>query len=44
MKRKQAIATWVVIGFLAFFSSGCGALITTALSAGIAYGIAQATK
>ncbi|MFH0913615.1 MAG: hypothetical protein V1884_04985 [Candidatus Omnitrophota bacterium] len=43
MKKRQLIISWLVLVLLAIGVSGC-ALIGTALTAGIAYGIAQATK
>lgn len=43
MIKKQSIATWLLLVLLAMGSSGC-ALIGTAVSAGIAYGLYQATK
>ena len=41
--NKNKLVVWVALGFLAIFNSGC-ALIGTAISAGITYGIYQATK
>lgn len=43
MNKKQSVVTWVVLIFLAVGASGC-ALINTAVSAAIAYGLYQATK
>ena len=43
MNRKQLIVVWVTLVFLVAAASGC-ALIGTALTAGISYGIYQATK
>jgi hypothetical protein len=43
MNKKQLIVGWVMIILLAIVSSGC-ALIGAAVSAGITYGIYQATK
>jgi hypothetical protein len=43
MKKKQLIVVWVMLVLLAVGSSGC-ALIGTAISAGITYGIYKATK
>ena len=43
MNKKQLIVAWMMIVLLAVVSSGC-ALIGTAVSAGIAYGLYQATK
>jgi hypothetical protein len=43
MNKKQTIVTWLMIILLAVGGSGC-ALVGAALSAGIAYGIYQATK
>ena len=43
MQRKKMIALWVVTALLMTFSSGC-ALVGAAISAGISYGIYQATK
>jgi hypothetical protein len=41
--NKKKLVVWVALGLLAIFNSGC-ALISTAVSAGITYGIYQATK
>jgi hypothetical protein len=43
MNKKRLIAIWAMLALLAVGISGC-ALINTAISAGIAYGIYQATK
>ena len=43
MNKKQLIVVWVALVFLMIATSGC-ALIGTALTAGISYGIYQATK
>jgi len=43
MKKRQLIVTWVMLMFLAVVTCGC-AVIGTAISAGISYGIYQATK
>jgi hypothetical protein len=43
MMHKKKCVVWVALGLLAIFNSGC-ALIGTAISAGITYGIYQATK
>lgn len=43
MKKKQLIATWVMLVFLVTVTSG-RAVIGAAISAGISYGIYQATK
>ena len=43
MKKKQLIVTWVMLFFLTVVTSGC-AVIGAAISAGIGYGIYQATK
>ena len=43
MNKKQLIAAWVTLVFLVMATSGC-ALIGTALTAGISYGIYQATR
>ena len=43
MMNKKKLVVWVALSLLAIFNSGC-ALIGTAISAGITYGIYQATK
>jgi len=43
MRKKRVIATWVTLIFLTIATSGC-ALIGTAISAGIAYGLYKATE
>ena len=43
MMNKKKLVVWVALGLLAIFNSGC-ALIGTAISAGITYGIYQAAK
>lgn len=43
MNKKRLIAAWAMLVLLTISASGC-ALINTAISAGIAYGIYQATK
>lgn len=43
MNKKQLTVAWVMIVLLAVGASGC-ALISTAISAGVAYGIYQASK
>jgi hypothetical protein len=41
--RRKAVLTWLILIFLAIANSGC-AVIGAAVSAGMAYGIYQATK
>jgi len=43
MQKKQLILVWVMLAWLVVCACGC-ALIATAASAGIAYGISQAFK
>ncbi|MCX5703521.1 MAG: hypothetical protein NT066_03415 [Candidatus Omnitrophica bacterium] len=43
MNKKKLIFTWVMLIFVSIGTSGC-ALIGTAISAGMAYGIYQATR
>jgi len=43
MNKRKLVTTWLVLVFLAIVNSGC-AVLGTAISAGIAYGIYQATK
>jgi len=43
MKKKQLIVAWLMMVVLAVGACGC-ALVGAAVTAGIAYGIAQATK
>jgi hypothetical protein len=43
MNKKKLMVTWLVLAFLTVATSGC-ALIGAAISAGVSYGIYQATK
>jgi hypothetical protein len=43
MNKKKLIVTWVVLAFLTITASGC-ALIGAAITAGVSYGLYQATK
>jgi len=43
MNKKKLIGTWLMLIFVTISASGC-ALIGTAISAGMAYGIYQLSK